>query len=193
MEVDAASVNSHELLLRARDGDAPARNDFCERYRGRLARWARGRLPVWARERIDTEDIVQDVLIGTLKNLERFNIRRPGAVESYLRQAVDNRVCDEVRRVRLNPGGHVESGVDEPVDGAPSPLVEALGRETVERFEKALISLSDETRGLIFARVDLEMGYAEIAATFGKPSPDAARMAVGRALLELAGAMAHHG
>jgi len=192
MAADAASVNSHELILRARDGDVVARNGFCDRYGTRLARWARGRLPGWARGKVDTEDIVQDVLVGTLRNLDHFRLGRPGAVECYLRQAVDNRVRDEVRHARLNLGGHVESGVHEPADDAPSPLVEAIGRETVERFERALALLTDEARGLIFARVDLEMGYSEIATAFGKPSPDAARMAVGRALLALAAALATH-
>ncbi|HEX4824476.1 MAG TPA: sigma-70 family RNA polymerase sigma factor [Candidatus Polarisedimenticolaceae bacterium] len=180
---------SHDLLVLARDGDDRARNGFCERYRVPLARWARGRLPRWARERIDTEDIVQDVLIGTIRNLERFRERRPGAIESYLRQAVDNRVRDEVRRTRLNLGGHVESGVDEPVDDGPSPLLEAIDRQRFESFERALSLLTDEVRGLVFARFDLRKSYAEIAAEFGKPSADAARMAVGRALVALAGAM----
>src|SRR5262245_24912835 len=190
MAADAASVNSQELILRARDGDVLARNGFCNRYGTRLARWARGRLPEWARGRVDTEDIVQDILVGTLRNLDRFKLERPGGIEAYLRQAVDNRVRDEVRHARLNLGGHVESGVDEPVDDAPSPLIEAIGREPVERFERALALLTDESRGRILARVDLEMGYAEIASAVGKPSPDAARMAVGRALLALAAAMA---
>jgi RNA polymerase sigma-70 factor, ECF subfamily len=191
--MDASSIDSHALLLRAGAGDLGSQNGFCERYRVRLARWARGRLPGWARERVDTEDIVQDVLLGTIRNLDRFRERRPGAIEAYLRQAVDNRVRDEVRRVRLNPGGHVESGVNEPVDDAPSPLIEAIGRETVERFERAVALLSEEARGLVFARVDLEMSYAEIAAAFGKPSADAARMAVGRALLAVASVMADDG
>jgi RNA polymerase sigma-70 factor (ECF subfamily) len=153
-----------------------------------LARWARGRLPGWARERVDTDDLVQDVLIGTLRNLERFHDERPGAIESYLRRAVDNRVRDEVRRSR-NRLATLETD-QERVDDAPSPLEAAIGRQTVERYERALGELPDDVRGLVVARVELEMSYADIAIAVGKPSADAARMAVGRALVALAGAMA---
>jgi DNA-directed RNA polymerase specialized sigma24 family protein len=41
-------------------------------------------------------------------------------------------------------------------------------------------------REAIIGRVELGLSYAELAAAMGRPSADAARMAVGRALLKLA-------
>jgi RNA polymerase sigma-70 factor (ECF subfamily) len=58
-----------------------------------------------------------------------------------------------------------------------------------ERYEAALASLSDDDREAIVARVELGGTYEEVAAALGKPTADAARMAVGRALLRLAEAM----
>jgi DNA-directed RNA polymerase specialized sigma24 family protein len=56
----------------------------------------------------------------------------------------------------------------------------------VERYEAALQRLRPEEREAIIARVEMERSYQEIAISLGKPSADAARMAVSRALLRLA-------
>jgi RNA polymerase sigma-70 factor (ECF subfamily) len=46
--------------------------------------------------------------------------------------------------------------------------------------------LKPEDREAVIAKVELDCSYAELARAIGKPSADAARMAVGRALLRLA-------
>jgi RNA polymerase sigma-70 factor (ECF subfamily) len=38
----------------------------------------------------------------------------------------------------------------------------------------------------VLARIEMGLTYEEVAAATGRPSPDAARMAVGRALVRLA-------
>jgi RNA polymerase sigma-70 factor (ECF subfamily) len=53
-----------------------------------LRRWARGRLPQWARSAADTQDLVQDAVMKALPHLHAFEVRRPGALQSYLREAV---------------------------------------------------------------------------------------------------------
>ncbi len=72
------------------------------------------------------------------------------------------------------------------VDGAVSPLDAAIGQEAVDRYETALQRLNDEEREAIIARVELGMSFEEVAAALEKPSADAARKAVSRALLRLA-------
>ena len=67
-----------------------------------------------------------------------------------------------------------------------SPLDEAVGHEAVERYERALERLKPEDREAVIAKVELDGSYAELARVLGKPSADAARMAVGRAVLRLA-------
>ena len=46
-------------------------------------------------------------------------------------------------------------------------------------------------REAVIARVEMGLGYAEIARHLDKPSADAARMAVSRALVRLAREMGH--
>jgi RNA polymerase sigma-70 factor (ECF subfamily) len=69
---------------------------------------------------------------------------------------------------------------------AASPLEEAIGTQALERYEAALGRLRDEERELIQARVEMQQSYQQIAEAHGKPTVDAARMAVSRALVRLA-------
>lgn len=173
-----------DLLHRARQGDREALNDLFERYLPPLRRWARGRLPRWTRDLRDTDDLVQETLVQTLGRIEVFEPRHEGALQAYLRQAVINRVRDEVRRVGRHPASAALD--EEQMDRGVSPLDEAIGREAAERYEAALQRLRPEERELIVARVEMGNGYDQIAAAHGKPSADAARMGVARALVRLA-------
>jgi RNA polymerase sigma-70 factor (ECF subfamily) len=178
--------SSIDLLARAQAGDRDALDQLLARYLPRLQRWASGRLPRWARDLADTQDVVQDTLIRTFKRIERFEPRGDGALQAYLRQAVMNRIRDELRRAGRGPApGPLESHVP---DSGASPLDAAIGTEAVERYERALARLRPEDREAIVAR---EMGWtnAEIADMLRKPSANAARMAVERALLRLADEM----
>lgn len=173
-----------EWIRRAREGDSRAAERLFERYLPVLRRWAAGRLPPWAREHVDTDDLIQDTLLKTLRNLESFAPRHEGALAAYLRQAVDNRIRDEVRKVLGRP--RREGVRDDHPDESASPLEAAVGSEALRRYEAALCRLSDEERDLILARVEMGLTYDEVANATGRPSADAARMAVGRALVRLA-------
>jgi len=107
-----------------------------------------------------------------------------GAFQAYLRQAVMNRIRNELRRAGRQPPR--EELDEKQADDRPSPLEEAIGSEMVELYEAALQRLSPKERELIIARVELGLTYAEIAEALTMPSADAARMAVARALVRLA-------
>jgi len=176
--------SSYALLLRARNGDEEARNELCARYLPRLRRWAHGRLPIWAREHLDTEDIVQDTLMQSVRRLEAFTPQHERAFCAYVSQALRNRLRDAVRRAMSRPPGHALSP-DEPAR-EPSPLEQAVGGQLLGRYDAALQRLRDADRDLIVARVELGLEYAEIAGLLDKVSIAAARVAVSRALLRLA-------
>ncbi len=187
----APEESTLSLLTRAQAGDTQAQTDLFARYVPGLRRWAAGRLPRWARDVADTPDLVQDTLLQTFKKLNGFEYRGEGAFQAYLRQAVLNRIRQEFRRADRRPAA-------DPIDSsAPdkglSPLEQAIGAETVARYEAALDQLDADERELVIGRVELGFTYAELAAACGKPSPDAARMAVGRALVRLAEEMGGQG
>jgi RNA polymerase sigma-70 factor (ECF subfamily) len=72
-----------------------------------------------------------------------------------------------------------------------SPLETAIGSETLAKYDRALDRLEPETREAVIARIEMGCSYAEIAELLAKPSADAARMTVSRALVRLAEEMRH--
>lgn len=176
--------SSLDLLQRAQGGDERALNELCARYRRELRDWARSRLPAGARSLRETEDLVQETLMRVLTHIRDFHPRHEGALLAYLRQAMMNRIRDEIRRTRRLPAkvelrnGVRSSGID--------PLQEVLRREVLERYEAALQKLKPEEREAVIARVELGKSNPEVAALLGRPSADAARMFVARSLLRLA-------
>jgi RNA polymerase sigma factor (sigma-70 family) len=184
--VSTGLTSTADLLQRAREGDEDALNDLFQRLHGPLRRWARGRLPRWTRDLRDTEDLVQETLVQTLKHIDTFEVRHEGALQAYLRQGLINRVRDEVRRVNRYPSVAGLEDADHFAADAASPLEQAIGIQALERYEGALGRLRPEEREIIIARVEMQQSYQQIAVAHGKSTPDAARMAVSRALVRLA-------
>jgi RNA polymerase sigma-70 factor (ECF subfamily) len=189
MEGDPSLIQTQDLLRGAKEGRRDALETLFKRYRPRLERWAAGRLPVKARSLLDTGDLVQETLLRALENLAAIEVRGPGGFEAYVRQAILNRIRDQIRWGRRREGS--EAASDDLVDRAPSPLEEAIGSDVVRRFESAMLSLSEQERQLLHLRIELDLDYEEIATLMGRPSPDSARMAIQRALHKLAYAMGH--
>ena len=123
------------LLGHIRDGSLPARDRLMRRYLDPLRRWARGRLPVGLRDLTDTDDLVQVTLLRALDHVDGFEYRKDGAFLAYLRTILQNRIRDEVRRAGRRPG-QTEIPEELPAAG-PSPLEQALGREALQRYERA--------------------------------------------------------
>ena len=182
--------SSLELLERVKRGDGDALDRLLARYLQPLRRWAHGRLPQWVRDGSDTEDLVHDAILQTLRHLPHFDAEGPGALHRYLRAAVMNRIRDELRRGHRHPPGTELD--DDLASEALSPLLRAIGKETLAAYEAALDQLREEERELIIGRVEWGLDYHELAAALGKPSANAARIAVSRALLKLAARMKAH-
>ena len=181
--------STFRLLERVRAGDQAALDALFARYLVPLRRWASGRLPRQARSATDTNDLVQDTLMRTLRKIEGFVPEREGALQAYLRQALMNRIRDELRRFRRRPSIEaLDSGI---VDDTASPLEQAIGTEALDRYEAALGRLATEDREAIIARIEMGCSYEELAQALGKPTPDAARQTARRALVRLAREMGH--
>jgi RNA polymerase sigma-70 factor (ECF subfamily) len=172
------------LIQRVREGDKDSLERLIQRHLAPLRRYISGRLPRWARDLADTDDLVQDTLLRTFSKMDSFEVRGVGALQAYLRQAVMNRLRDELRRKGRAPA-FVE--VDEQhLVGQGSPLEEAIGAEAAARYVAALARLEPEEREAIIGRVEMQYSYADLAEVLGKPTADAARKAARRALLRLA-------
>lgn len=179
---------SFELIEKAKAGDDDAKNRLLSRYRPRILRWATGRMPAYARDLTDTEDIVQLALMGLVKNFDSFDYEGEWSLQAYLRKSVVNQIRQQIRRRSRLPD---QSDLrDDLVATGLCPYEQAVGQEVFARYCSALESLKPVEREAIIAWVELGCSHQEIRVLTEKPSVDAARMFVGRALEKLARAMA---
>ena len=176
-----------DVLDRARQGDAEAARVLIERTVGPLRRWARGRLPYYARAGANTEDVVQDAVLSALARVEHFEHRSVDGMQKYLRESVRNRIRDEVRRVSRRGVG--EELPETLTHRGYSPLEELILKERSERYLEGLRTLKPNDRLAIIFRLEQQLSFEAIAEKLGKSSPDAARMAVTRAVKRLAEAI----
>lgn len=180
----SAPSTSLRLFVRAKRGEQSAIDALFRRLLPSLTRWARGRLPLWGRARMDTDDLVQEAFAATFRRLPRIEPRRKRAIRAYLQQSIRNKIRDELERA-----GKVETSAQPPsppVAQDASPLDRAISAENERRFLRALQRLSPADQELIVGRIQLDYNYDQLALATGKASPDAARVAVRRALLRLA-------
>lgn len=171
------------VLERAQGGDELAAKILMERALPSVRRWARGRLPRYARSHADTEDVVQDVFLRTLRGIKRFQHRTVGGLQAYLRTAVVNRVRDLIRGSKSRG---TDVGIDPRTrDWLPSPLEAAIMRQQLDQFLEALHKLRPADRQVIVWRIELGYTADEIATKTGK-SKAAAGMTITRAMARLA-------
>ncbi len=175
------------LLNRLKTGEMAARDVLLSRYLLPLRRWAHGRLPDVARDLLDTDDVVQDTLLRTLSHLDDIATNGDGAFLAYLRQALLNRIKDHLRRLRRRPAR--EALKDTYFDEKPSPLEIAIGKETLAKYDEAMLHLPFHQQEAVMLRLEMGCSYEEIARYLGCRTANTSRMMVARAMLRLAAAM----
>lgn len=185
---ESSAASTVDLVVRARLGDENAWRELVARYEGPLRRSVRGRLPRAARGLNDTDDMMQEATLNVLRRLPLIELRFPGALLAYLRRSVQNRLVDERRRV--SRGGISTPLLDEHPASQASPLDHTLDRDRRRRFRAGLTTLSPRDRQALVMRLEAGASYETIAAALGCPTPNAARVTVGRALHRLAQQMA---
>lgn len=174
------------LLQQASAGDERALDQLLRRYGPRLRRWASGRLPLRAREREDTEDLVQEALIRTSAKISGLRIQSGPGFHAYLRSAILNRIRSHLRHAEIHE--RVEDELPSPA-AETSPLESVIGHDALDRYEAALGQLSTNDRELVVAHVEMDLSHGELAELCDRPSANAARVALQRALVRLAKAM----
>jgi RNA polymerase sigma-70 factor, ECF subfamily len=189
------------LIERVQQGDQGALNELVERYQMRVLAVVRIRLGVQLRKKLESWDVVQEVLIDALRKVQSFDFRTEGAFLKYLNRVVENRIRDEAehwaaqkrdvgRETPLEKGR--SSGSVNPLSvlgdsGQSTPSKIVSRKEEMAQLEDAMDLLAEESaeyRDLIVAAKLEGRSYQEIADEMGI-SPDAVRMRLKRAELAL--------
>jgi RNA polymerase sigma factor (sigma-70 family) len=166
--------------------------DFWKAERERLVRYVRRQINDAADR--DSEDVVQDVLEGILRQLD---FDRPiEDLSAYVYRALKNRVIDLFRKKR-----DVVS-MDAPFDGeedlslaslladaAPDAFDELSGKETLLRAAAVMETLNDDEKAVVVETELHERTFKELAEEWGVPIGTLLSRK-SRALAKIAGALA---
>ena len=186
------------LVALAKGGDQSALNKLCCVYSERVRRIIRFRLNQKLRSKLDSVDVVQDVLIQAMGGLKDFTYRSEGDFLRWLSRIAQNKLRDifdefradkrDIRREiplkeekRSTGGAH--AGPIGPI-GTTTPSVVMCRKEAIDRLENALDRLKPQYKEVIILKRIEGLSYAEIAERLGK-SPEAVGMLLSRAMTAL--------
>ena len=182
-----------QLVAGAKAGDGAALAALYERYRQRLLSVVRVRMGSFLRSQMESQDLVQSVMMESLKDLGQFEYRTEGAFLHWLSTLAERKIRDKVdfhtarkrdARLAVNSDGDDAS---EPSHERTALQVLAQA-EDVLRLERAIQELpKDQAELVVMAKME-GLSYEEIATLTGK-SLAAVRKATARALARLALAM----
>jgi len=153
--MEHGAATDAELVIRARRGDAPAREALVRRY----LRPAYAVALSVVRNVADAEDLAQDALVAALGRLDQC--REPERFAGWLFQGVRNRAMNQIEQRQTRRGLLDEVPRGEWVEGAAPPVL--LRRRLVGALER----LRPVQREVVLLH-DLESWtHAEIAAALG--------------------------
>ena len=189
---------TQELVTLAKVGNEPALEQLCRIYGERVRRVIRLRMGNELRSRLESMDMVQDVLMCAFRDLEEFTYTSEGDFMRWLGQIAENRIRDNLDKLHADKrdirkeiplqDGSMTSNDDrarvfEPARNT-TPSVILSKKEELDKLEKAIDKLKPEYREvIIWAKID-GLSYKEIDNRLGK-SADAAGHLLLRAMVSL--------
>lgn len=189
---------TRQLVALAKEGDETALNQLCKVY-GERVRWiVRLRMGEELRSKLESMDLVQDVLLSALKDLRDFRYQDEGDFLRWLSRIAENRLRDNVdklhadkrdirKEVRFdNYGPRTEGrsfGERGPVD-ATTPSVIMSRKEELDELARAIEELKPEYKEVIILTKIEGLSYKEISNRLGK-SDEAVRKLFTRAMAAL--------
>jgi RNA polymerase sigma-70 factor (ECF subfamily) len=176
-----------DLVARIRGGDQVALEMLINRILPSLRRIGHKRLAGHARSLLDIDDLVQDALVSLVRRLPHFVCQTPGSLLAYLQRVIVNRIIDATRKRASQ--GEWTALPDECAGQAVSPLQRVIDKEEMLRYRAAMLRLKPRDRQLIVMRIEYGLTYPEIATQLRVPSPNAARVALIRAMARLVSAL----
>jgi len=194
-------MDSAKLMEAATQGDAGALASLLARHLPDLNVYVRLRLSRKLRGVEETVDIVQSVCRDVLQNERGFHYEGEAQFKAWLFNAAVRKIVDKAehwsaaKRDRnrdraidsddTRGGLRFESEIETSFRKVWSPSHDAIGRETMERIEKAFSELPEEKQEVILLARIVGMSRTQIAAHMGR-SESAIRNLLPRALAELA-------
>lgn len=196
---DVTSTPTSVLVHWTCTGDAEAREELFERYSARVLQMVRMRLGGKLRERVESVDIVQDVMADAFGRLGDFEMREESSLLNWLARMVQSSICNQAnylhaakRDVDAEVTADARAGADDdrpamPLFGKlPTPSMEVGRSEEVEIIRESIASLPERYREAILLRDYAGAKWQDVAEEIGVESADAARLLHSRGVSKLA-------
>ena len=97
---DNFANRTQELVALAKDGNDSALNQLCNVYGERVHWIIRLRMGTELRSKLESMDVVQDVLVSALRDLGDFKYKDEGDFLRWLSKIAENRLRDNVDKLR---------------------------------------------------------------------------------------------
>ncbi|MFC1793418.1 RNA polymerase sigma factor [Planctomycetota bacterium] len=196
--MSVGNEKTQQLVALAKEGDQTALNQLCCVYGERVRRIIRFRLHRKLRSKLDSVDVVQDVLLLAMGGLKDFTYRSEGDFLRWLSRIAENKIRDifdefhtekrDIRKEipfkehRRSTGGTMSAALG-PMR-VPTPSVIMCKKEALDRLEKALDELKPEYKEVVVLKRIEGLSYDEIGERIGK-SAKAVSMLLYRAMTAL--------
>lgn len=195
------SQKTQELVALAKEGDKSALNQLYRAYAERVRWMVRLRMGRQLRSKLESMDLVQEVLIHALGGLEDFIYKDEGDLVRWLSKITENELRGSLRRLhaekrnihkevrlendRQTTGGGFLGSLG-PIE-ATTPSVIVSRKEDLSKLEKAMDKLKPQYREAIILTKIEGLSYEQIGDRL-EMSADAVRMLATRAMVALAAA-----
>lgn len=174
--MDPENVSTDALVDRASRGDVPALDSLLERYLPEVEHFLRGRASPQLLARESGADLAQSVCREALERLadERLELRGAAAFKQWLYRAAELKLKNRWRywQAEKRAADREQGLLDDEGERALyrsifSPSREAIRREEIERFHRALEQLEEQPRQAIALFHLKGCSHAEIAKQLG--------------------------
>ncbi len=171
------------LLSKYKQGDQASCDQLFTMFQPALYRWAHGRIPAQAKGFMNTEDVVQDTLMLAFNQVDQIKAKRPGAFFTYLRTVFINQIKQELRKNKPFQLSITQLNEEQKLS-YENDMVTLIG------YDKALEKLTSDENEAVVLRMEFGFSHQEIADLMHRPSANATRMFITRALVKVAEEMA---
>ena len=178
-EIDFDTVRL--LIEKAREGDDAAQSDLAEHVQNYISIMADQKLEKSIRTNVGPSDIVQQTLIQMVKGIDNYRGQSTAEFYGWLNQIVKNEAKrasrdlkrqkrDIRRQTSMDGQDSVVRRMNTPQDAHPTPGTEAISKERIELFYRALEQLPEDYATVIRLRNLDELSFDEIGEKMGRSS-----------------------
>lgn len=191
------------LVTRAKAGEDQALNLLLERYLNRILRIVRMKLGPQLRTKMESMDVVQEVMMRAIRGFENFEQKNEAAFLHWISKLVQNEIRDLAdyhgaakRDFKQETDNKKDSSIDSsilsniPANSEWRPSFQIKLKEDVLELEAAMDQLVEKQRDIVIMRQYEGLSFKEIGHELDC-SEDAARMQFARAMDKLTDILSH--